>query len=246
VISIKWAFALCSYSRAKARRLMRDADALRTETQKGRQTLKKTICVTALAALCIARPTSAAPITWLFTGQVTGAFDNSGGEGFMPPVGSNASLAITWESNTSRGNCLPGSGLYDAIIDATLYAGGKTAKYGGGAIEVNAPEGNCHPSYGTGVEFHMFGQPFGQPTPPWLLNEILAHVGPVDVNAPNLAGILAGVTGGYISVQSTFGAGSFQFSGPMQVVPEPSSMVLLGTGLLAAARKVARRRRRGD
>jgi hypothetical protein len=157
------------------------------------------------------------------------------------PLGTPANLAITWESSAVNvaPSCPAGSGLFPANLSATLSFLDFVVPYGGGAVEVNAPNGSCQSSLQTGVEFHLFASS-GDPS----FFEILALVTPADVSAPTLAGILANAERGFINVQSPQTQSGFRFQGPVEIVPEPATMLLLGAGLLIATRAARRMRRR--
>lgn len=197
-----------------------------------------------LVALCSTRA-AAAPITWTITGPVEatlGQWVN------VLPLGSPVSLSFTWESTTpSVAGCAPGSGLYAALSGGSLSVLGASVPYGGGAIEVNAPAGNCLPGFGSGVEAHMFypwspGTPAIQGLPIHLAyDEILASLFPANTNALGLSSILADVNSATVHVQGQ--AGSFQFSGAVLPVPEPATLVLFGSGLIAVGLAQSRRRK---
>jgi len=186
----------------------------------------------------------AAPITWTITGPVEatlGQWIN------VLPVGSPVSLSFTWESTTpNAAGCAPGSGLYAALSGGNLSVLGESVPYGGGAIEVNAPGGNCSPNFGSGVEAHMF-YPWSPGTPAiaglpihFAYDQILADLFPADTTAPGLSSILASVNSATVHVQGE--AGAFRFSGAVQPVPEPATMVLFGSGLIAVGFAQCRRR----
>jgi PEP-CTERM motif len=184
-------------------------------------------------SLVVVRAASATPITWEFAGLVSDAHGPYTG---VPPDGSLATLDISWDPSTpNQPGCGPGSGRYAAITGASLTVLGVSHAFGGGAIEVNAPQGNCNSGLQTGTEFHMFTQDaFG-------LFEILADPNPVNMAGNNLLAMLSNVTGAGIFVQGVGNSG-FEFKGARRPVPEPASLLLLGSGLATFA--AFRRRKR--
>ena len=211
------------------------------ETTRLARNLAATLIV---VALCSTRAL-AAPITWSITGPVQATFgqwDN------VLPLGSMATLSFTWESTTPNlAGCAPGSGLYAGLSGGNLSVLGASVPYGGGALEVNAPAGNCFPNSGSGVEAHMF-YPWSPGTPAipglpihFAYDEILAELFPADTNALGLPLILADVNSATVHVQGQ--AGGFQFSGAVQPVPEPATLMLFGSGLIAIGVAQSRRRK---
>jgi PEP-CTERM motif len=197
-----------------------------------------------LVALFSTRAT-AASITWMITGPVQTTF---GQWVNVLPLGSPVSLSFTWESTTpNAAGCAPGSGLYTALSGGSLSVLGASVPFGGGAIQVNAPAGNCFPNFGSGVEAHMF-YPWSPGTPAipglpshFAYDEIVVDLFPADTNALGLPSILANVNSATVHVQGQ--AGAFQFSGPVQPVPEPATLILLGSGLIAVGVAQSRRRK---
>ena len=204
----------------------------------GVRPLIQIVVVALISTFGVAHPTPAAPITWTFTGPVDFVYGSFDGQ---VPLGTPANLAITWESSAVNvgSYCPAGSGLFPADLSGTLSILDFMVPYGGGAVEVNAPEGSCQASLQTGVEFHLFGNA-GDPS----FFEILALVTPADVNALTLDAILAAAEMGFINVQSPLSNSGFRFQGPVLTTPEPATMLLLGAGLLIATRAARRARRR--
>ena len=204
-----------------------------------------TLAAAFVAVILCSTRASATPITWTFTGPVELTF----GLWVDPlPLGSIASLTFTWEPETlNPPDCVPGTGRYSATSGVTLSVLGASIPFSPGAIEVNAPSGNCIPNFGSGVNGHFFYLPPFPPIPglpnPVAFQEILAGLSPVDTNAADLASILADVNWASVQVSGAFGGG-FRFSGPLQPVPEPTSLVLVGGGLLAVAAGGLRFRKR--
>jgi len=200
------------------------------------------IAVGFVAVFGVAAAALAAPITWTFSGPVDFVYGNWVG---TVPLGTPASLAVTWESSAVNviPSCPAGSGLFPANLGATLSLLDFSVPYGGGAVEVSAPGGNCTSQLPAAVEFHLFTNVPAAPGTPSFF-EILALVTPTDVHAPTLAGILANVDRGSIAVQSSLSQGGFRFQAPVQTTPEPATMVLLGLGLLIASRAARRKTRR--
>ena len=194
----------------------------------------------AMTTLGTAQLASATPITWIITGPVS---SSTGSWSALFPVGTIANLSVTWEPDTlNPPDCPPGSGRYLAVkaAAAPLSILSYSAAYGGGAIEVNAPDGNCNPAAGTGVWFHLFQ--LSQAGPPGGFSfQLGIRVLGADPNAPTLPLIMAGVFGVAPIVVSGAG-GSFTFHGPLEVVPEPATLVLVGMGLALAMARCRRRK----
>ena len=146
----------------------------------------------AMTTLGTAQLASATPITWIITGPVS---SSTGSWSALFPVGTIANLSVTWEPDTlNPPDCPPGSGRYLAVkaAAAPLSILSHSAAYGGGAIEVNAPDGNCNPAAGTGVWFHLFQ--LSQAGPPGGFSfQLGIRVLGADPNAPTLPLIMAGV-----------------------------------------------------
>ena len=107
-----------------------------------RRSLIRIAAVVAVATPAVVRSTSAAPITWMFTGPVDST--ESPWTDILP-LGTPATLTISWEPSTPQisPGCPPGSGLYPAVTEATLSVLNYSVPFGGRAIEVSAPNGNC-------------------------------------------------------------------------------------------------------
>lgn len=181
-----------------------------------------------LVVLLSHRSADAATITWSVTGPVTftyGAWAN------VLPIGTPATLTMSYEANTPNiAYCqqFAGSGLYPADLNGTLAVLNYSVPYGGGAIEVNAPDGNCGTFPTNAVEFHTFSSN----TPPGLpSDEILALVIPTNLYGQDLNAILGSANYSYVNVQSNFANSGFKFNGPIQPVPEPGTLVIFATGI---------------
>jgi hypothetical protein len=210
-----------------------------------RRSLIRIAAVVAVATLAVVRSTSAAPITWMFTGPVDST--ESPWTDILP-LGTPATLTISWEPSTPQisPGCPPGSGLYPAVTEATLSVLNYSVPFGGRAIEVSAPNGNCS-AHDFGVVFNMA---VGPHTPPFLgaFDEIHAVVFPTNRFGANLSAILAPVENGVIFVQHPFFT-SFRFRAPLEVltpVPEPATMVLFGSGLAVALGAARAKRKARD
>ncbi len=190
-----------------------------------------------VAILGMGRPSSATPITWVFTGPVDSTF---GQWVDLLPLGTPARLTISWEPSTPQisPGCPAGSGLYPAVTGATLSFLNYSVPYGGRAIEVSAPNGNCS-AHDFGVVVNMAA---GSHTPPFMgaFEKIHAVVFPANRFGANLSAILAPVQTGVIYVQSpNTGGNNFRFIAPLEgatPVPEPGTMFLFGSGLAFAVR----------
>jgi hypothetical protein len=195
-----------------------------------RKSARRIILIATLAMVAILGlppVVQAAPITWSFTGPISFASGD-----FLDLLGAPATYSVTWESSTPIAfSCPPGSGVYIAQLAGTVSVGDLSIVHGGGAVEVNAPSGNCSPGSLSGAVFHTFMRDYFD-------GHISVFLEGENIYGADLSAILADVYRAQVEVNKT-GLDGFRFTGPLQVitpapVPEPGTMILVGGGLLAA------------
>ena len=206
------------------------------------------VAVAAVALLGAARQTTAAPITWI----VTGTANPSGLQwSNVVPQGTPVTASFTFDTDTAvKGTqcTAAGAGGYSMQMSATVTFPNFTIPYAGGGMLVAAPSGLCGTSYQQ-VEMLLAvpGGPFapvipGAPTPAAYQNLWVLPSLQVDPNAFGLPAIFAGLEHGSVNFQLWGPAGLLSFSGEIRPVPEPTTMVLFGSGLAFAVRAARRRR----
>jgi len=207
--------------------------------------------------LCSASTARASLIQWQLNGAVSanggGPFPGPGGIPFDSiPVGMPAIFDFSFSTdlpNSAAGPCGPGHGLYDAGNAGWLSLAGR--QYNAHLfVESNNAAGSCN---GTGGEVEMrvfwngistiidpalaamypplWGPMFGNTLDDWMRLPHADQLGalPTTINPnpfPTTLHIFNGITNERMDV-----------SGQLTAVPEPTSLFLLGTGLLAALRR---------
>ncbi len=185
-----------------------------------------------LVTIGVSSPALAAPILQQWVGTVQGF----GGFAAHVPAGTPITVTLAYISE-SENLCSPfqpanmtgrrTSGNYALTGSISLLGG---TLQGAGLIEVDSPDGNCtFPTSPTGVTFRVAtpnGAPVGLPFSP-LLWAIEGVYGVTPGGAPGAE--LWGSTTTLSCCRTGFG--TISGTGTFQPIPEPATIVLVGTGL---------------
>jgi len=189
-------------------------------------------------AVSLGAPATASPVTWLLQGSVS--VSNLPGA----PIGSPASMLLSFESSAADSEPDPGCGLYlGAILSASATFGSQTFNSGPNptsGIEVSTGAGTViacgiTPGNFSAYTYRTFGA-----APPLVA---FFEGGPILTDALILTPRLLANSGFRLNVPGgPVGPSAIARIESAQVVPEPATLVLLGTGIASVLRMRQRRR----